>query len=258
MAGNAQHDAILDAIFDPTLTLSTMRAPATIRPIARPTQPPALSESEREAVALELQAVRLASSVSAVTSPSPTTTTTSHPAADAAATNDGDSDVQRLAEAEVLLRKAIALAPRKPSLYNNLAQVLRLRHHPTASTTASCGESATPGSCTTAAPATTSAFSEILTLLGRAIELSDPTGAKSPAEFESDEHLRTARQAYVQRALVRQLLQLDADSKADHRRAAELGSDFSRTELVNSNPYAAMCNAMMGQYLATLKGGAER
>ena len=56
---------------------------------------------------------------------------------------------------------------------------------------------------------------------------------------------RAARQAYCQRGLLLRRDGRDDEAMADFRRAAELGSGFAKSVLVQFNPYAAMCNKML-------------
>ncbi|KAG7262015.1 hypothetical protein CRUP_026654 [Coryphaenoides rupestris] len=64
---------------------------------------------------------------------------------------------------------------------------------------------------------------------------------------------RTARQALVQRGLLLRLAQRDDDARADFERAAALGSEFARRQAAALNPYAALCNRMLGEVINKLR-----
>ncbi|KAF5921223.1 hypothetical protein HPG69_018623 [Diceros bicornis minor] len=79
--------------------------------------------------------------------------------------------------------------------------------------------------------------------LERALELSRGRG-------------RAARQGFVQRGLLARLQGRDDDARRDFERAARLGSPFARRQLVLLNPYAALCNRMLADMMAQLRGPA--
>lgn len=56
---------------------------------------------------------------------------------------------------------------------------------------------------------------------------------------------KSACLAYCQRAIVRRLQGNQQLATEDYKKAAELGSDFARSQLVQMNPYAALCNQML-------------
>lgn len=64
---------------------------------------------------------------------------------------------------------------------------------------------------------------------------------------------RTARQGFVQRGLVARLQGRDDDARSDFERAARLGSQFARRQLVQLNPYAALCNRMLADVMGQLR-----
>lgn len=78
--------------------------------------------------------------------------------------------------------------------------------------------------------------------LNKAIELSRGEGT-------------AACQAYTQRALIFRLEKRDEDALADFKRAANLGSSFARAQVVQLNPYAAMCNQMLSEVIGKLRAG---
>ncbi|KAH8379693.1 hypothetical protein KR009_006582 [Drosophila setifemur] len=69
----------------------------------------------------------------------------------------------------------------------------------------------------------------------------------------SDKEVRTKCHAHCQRGvLYRKLDNLDA-ARADFEAAAQLGSKFAREQLVEINPFAALCNQMLRQAFDKLK-----
>lgn len=63
----------------------------------------------------------------------------------------------------------------------------------------------------------------------------------------------TARQALVQRGLLHRLTCRDDEARKDFQRAAALGSEFARQQVVALNPYAALCNKMLSQVINKLR-----
>lgn len=64
-----------------------------------------------------------------------------------------------------------------------------------------------------------------------------------------------ASQAYVQRALLKQV---DGDcegSLEDFKAAAKLGNAFAKNQMVALNPYAALCNQMLGEVFSRVRNG---
>ena len=80
--------------------------------------------------------------------------------------------------------------------------------------------------------------------LDKAIELS---GGKGLA----------ARQAYTQRGLIHVLKESNDEALENFRKAAHLGSQFARQQVIRMNPYAAMCNRMLGEAIEKLRRGEE-
>lgn len=62
-----------------------------------------------------------------------------------------------------------------------------------------------------------------------------------------------ALQAFNQRASLHMVRGDEGDALNDYRQAAQLGSTFAQSQLVAHNPYAAMCNSMLGEVLAKLR-----
>ncbi|XP_057695208.1 tetratricopeptide repeat protein 36-like [Corythoichthys intestinalis] len=76
--------------------------------------------------------------------------------------------------------------------------------------------------------------------LDRAISLSEGRG-------------RTACQALVQRGLLRRLASQDDKAREDFQKAAALGNEFARQQVVQLNPYAALCNKMLCEVIGKLR-----
>uniref|UniRef100_G3MT76 Uncharacterized protein n=1 Tax=Amblyomma maculatum TaxID=34609 RepID=G3MT76_AMBMU len=66
-----------------------------------------------------------------------------------------------------------------------------------------------------------------------------------------------ASQAFCQRGLIYRLKGQDREAEADFKEAAKLGSQFAKNQLVQMNPYAALCNRMLGQMFAKLRQGED-
>lgn len=64
-----------------------------------------------------------------------------------------------------------------------------------------------------------------------------------------------ASQAYVQRGLLHQLNGNCEDHANDFRAAAGLGNNFAKNQLVSMNPYAALCNQMLGEVFSRVRNG---
>ncbi|KAI8041164.1 tetratricopeptide repeat protein 36 homolog [Drosophila gunungcola] len=72
-------------------------------------------------------------------------------------------------------------------------------------------------------------------------------------QLANDQQIRTKCHAHCQRGvLYRKLDNLDA-ARADFEAAAQLGSKFAREQLVEINPFAALCNQMLRQAFDQLK-----
>ncbi|KAK6618255.1 hypothetical protein RUM44_002706 [Polyplax serrata] len=66
---------------------------------------------------------------------------------------------------------------------------------------------------------------------------------------------RSACQAFCQRGLIRRKNGEEEKAQDDFKMAARLGSPFAKMVLVQSNPYAALCNDMLSQVLQKLAKG---
>uniref|UniRef100_A0A914HGS5 Tetratricopeptide repeat protein 36 n=1 Tax=Globodera rostochiensis TaxID=31243 RepID=A0A914HGS5_GLORO len=64
---------------------------------------------------------------------------------------------------------------------------------------------------------------------------------------------RIAAQSFVQKALIHQFRGEEAMAKADFEQAAKLGSTFAKNQLIAMNPYAAMCNKMLGEMMSKFR-----
>ncbi|XP_060073370.1 tetratricopeptide repeat protein 36 homolog [Ylistrum balloti] len=78
--------------------------------------------------------------------------------------------------------------------------------------------------------------------LNKAIELSEGQGS-------------AACQAYTQRGLIFKLEGEDEKALEDFKRAAALGGQFAKQQVVAMNPYAALCNQMLSEVMRKVKGG---
>ncbi|XP_018329707.1 tetratricopeptide repeat protein 36 homolog [Agrilus planipennis] len=116
-------------------------------------------------------------------------------------------------EAIKILEEAIHLAPQKASLYNNRAQVYQLKRKP----------------------------NDALDDLTKAIELS------------GDKLLRTKREALCQRGLLYRKMENEELARNDFNEASKLGSQFAKNQLIEMNPYAALCNQMLKQAVENLQ-----
>ncbi|XP_050414251.1 tetratricopeptide repeat protein 36 homolog [Patella vulgata] len=85
---------------------------------------------------------------------------------------------------------------------------------------------------------------EALLDLSKAIQLSNGIG-------------KPAKQAFTQRALLRKLAGNDEDALEDFKKAAQLGNEFAKQQIVAANPYAAMCNAMLGEVIHKIRTGEQ-
>lgn len=66
---------------------------------------------------------------------------------------------------------------------------------------------------------------------------------------------RAACQAYCQRGLIHLRNNLPEQAKADFEAATKLGSQFAKAQLVQMNPYAALCNKMLKDVFTRLQTG---
>jgi len=78
--------------------------------------------------------------------------------------------------------------------------------------------------------------------LDKAIELSGGQG-------------KTASFAFTQRALILKMRGEKKKALEDFKKAADLGNLFAKKEVVDSNPYAALCNQMLAKAFKDLSGG---
>lgn len=77
--------------------------------------------------------------------------------------------------------------------------------------------------------------------LNKAIQLGEDRGAATA-------------QAYTQRALIHRLNGNEDKALEDFTKAAELGSAFAKSMVVQLNLYAAMCNRMLADAINKLRG----
>lgn len=98
---------------------------------------------------------------------------------------------------------------------------------------------------------------QVLQLLGRLdLAIQDLEQAIALCDQTSDKRSRqTLAQALCQRALLHRLNGKDEECRQDFGQAARLGSEFARKQLIQLNPYAALCNQMLGQMLNNVRQG---
>lgn len=65
---------------------------------------------------------------------------------------------------------------------------------------------------------------------------------------------KVASQAYCQRAMLHQLSGNTQEAIKDWEAASKLGNSFAKQQLVQFNPYAALCNKMLHEVFQGLKG----
>ncbi|XP_045609957.1 tetratricopeptide repeat protein 36 homolog [Procambarus clarkii] len=83
---------------------------------------------------------------------------------------------------------------------------------------------------------------EAMTDINTAVQLSQGKG-------------RAACQAYTQRAMIHRLHGNDDQARQDFQAAGNLGSEFAKAQLVQMNPYAALCNKMLHDVIGKLQRG---
>lgn len=85
--------------------------------------------------------------------------------------------------------------------------------------------------------------------LKKAIELVDIEGCNCA------DKRKVLAQALTQRALIFRFQNDETRSYSDFQRAASLGNEFAKQQVVKLNPYAALCNSMLNQMFAKLRNG---
>ena len=68
---------------------------------------------------------------------------------------------------------------------------------------------------------------------------------------------KAACQAYTQRGLLKKLHQDEESALTDFKKAANLGGQFAQQQVVAMNPYAALCNQMLGEVMLKLRTGQD-
>ncbi|XP_044759494.1 tetratricopeptide repeat protein 36 homolog [Coccinella septempunctata] len=124
------------------------------------------------------------------------------------------SEEGNLEEALQLLNKAIGIVPDKASLYNNRCHVYQFQRK----------------------------FQEALDDVTKAINLA--TGTKLE---------KTLCQAHIQRGILHRRNGDMENAKIDFQVAANMGSIFAKNQIVEMNPYAALCNQMLRQVMEAWK-----
>jgi len=65
-----------------------------------------------------------------------------------------------------------------------------------------------------------------------------------------------ASQAYCQRAMLHTVMAQEEKAFKDWESSAKLGNTFARSQLIQRNPYAALCNKMLNEVFQNLKAAA--
>ncbi|KAJ8959038.1 hypothetical protein NQ318_022293 [Aromia moschata] len=118
-----------------------------------------------------------------------------------------------LSEALNVINSAVEMAPKKPSLYNNRAYIFQYLRK----------------------------FQDALEDVTAAINLA------------SEKHRKTLCQAHCQRGVLRRKFNNLDLAREDFEIAAKMGNQFAKAQLVELNPYAALCNQMLRQVTDALK-----
>lgn len=118
-----------------------------------------------------------------------------------------------LAKAFDVISQAIQIAPSKPSLYSNRAHILQYM-----------------GKCEAAMDDVNMAIKHC-----------------------TDKHKKTSSLAHCQRGILNKKFGKNELAKTDFEVAAELGNKFAKKQLVELNPYAALCNQMLRQVMDKLQ-----
>nr|CAI5870270.1 unnamed protein product [Callosobruchus analis] len=112
-----------------------------------------------------------------------------------------------------VINEAIEIAPTRPSLYNNRAHIYQFLRK----------------------------FDAALEDVQKAISLC------------SDNHTKTACLAHCQRGVLYRKSGRVNEARGDFEFAAKMGNQFAKSQLVELNPYAALCNQMLKQVMDTMK-----
>ncbi|CAG9835951.1 unnamed protein product [Diabrotica balteata] len=112
-----------------------------------------------------------------------------------------------------IINDAIEIASNRPSLYNNRAQILQYLRN----------------------------FEDAFEDVTKAIQLC------------SDKHKKTLSLAYCQRGILHKIFEKIDLAREDFETSAKMGNKFARKQLVELNPYAALCNQMLRQVMDKLK-----
>lgn len=126
--------------------------------------------------------------------------------------------IDKLEESLIIFNDLIKDYPNCASILNNRAQVLQLMKR----------------------------LDSALEDLNRAINLCD-----------QNRNRKVLGQSLCQRALIHRLRGEDQQSYQDFTKASQLGNMFARRQLVALNPYAALCNQMLGQMLNNVRQGKQ-
>ncbi|CAH0715779.1 unnamed protein product, partial [Brenthis ino] len=119
------------------------------------------------------------------------------------------AEAGKLEEALVLLNKSVEVAPERASAYNDRAQLYRLMDR----------------------------VDDAMQDISRALKLTE--GKKT----------RARALALCQQGVLHRKLGDDDSARSSFQEAAKLGSAFAKKQVVELNPYAALCNQMLSQVM---------
>ncbi|XP_022916998.1 tetratricopeptide repeat protein 36 homolog isoform X1 [Onthophagus taurus] len=128
-----------------------------------------------------------------------------------------------------ILNEALNIAPQKASLYNNRAQIYQLKFMENGNYQNDFYF------------LNLNSFLEAFLDLTKAIELA------------RNNQKRTLCQSLCQRGLLYRKREQNDSARDDFDEASKLGSQFAKSQLVELNPYAALCNQMLRKVMNDLK-----
>lgn len=139
------------------------------------------------------------------------------------------TELGKLEEALNKFNESIKTAEKRPSPYNNRAQLYRLMGKD------DCKINFIKKNCLKKSSSV--AFDDLTT----AIALSQ------------QKYPMTLCRAFCQRGIINRKLRRDDAARDDFNESAKLGSKFARQQLVDINPYAQLCNQMVSKLLVNMK-----
>ena len=150
------------------------------------------------------------------------------------------ANVSDLGKAIEYLNRAIEIAPNRASGYNNRAQALRLKGDINGKWLMNLAFVSLSNNKMMFA-----IWIGALDDLNKAIVLSFGKG-------------KAGSQALCQRGLIYKLVGKNSEALNDFECAAKLGNQFAKSMIVQTNPYAALCNQMLRDIMSNIHRGNER